>query len=94
MKTLIERVFDGNDEMYNRAVAAVAEAEAKFGLDAPVKLDTAYNIPCLYAMTGIKATTIGDCKNALEGVIKDYMTREKRTKDESVLSYATTETRG
>ena len=81
MKTLMQRVFDGNDEMYNLAVAAVAEAEAKLGADAPVKMDTAYYLPCLYAMTGIKVSTVGEAKAALEGQIKDYMTRNNRTKD-------------
>ncbi len=81
MKTLIQRVFDGNDEMYARAVQAVAEAEAKLGADAPVKMDTAYYLPCLYAMNGIKVTTVGEAKAALEGPIKDYMTRNLRTKD-------------
>ena len=81
MKTLIQRVFDGNDEMYARAVQAVAEAEAKLGADAPVKMDTAYYLPCLYAMNGIKVTTIGEAKAALEGPIKDYMTRNLRTQD-------------
>ena len=81
MKTLIQRVFDGNDEMYAKAVAAVAEAEAKLGADAPVKMDTAYYLPCLYAMNGIKVTTIGEAKAALEGPIKDYMTRNLRTQD-------------
>ena len=68
MKTLIQRVFDGNDEMYARAVQAVAEAEAKLGADAPVKMDTAYYLPCLYAMNGIKVTTVGEAKAALEGL--------------------------
>ena len=81
MKTLIQRVFDGNDEMYARAVQAVAEAEAKLGADAPVKMDTAYYLPCLYAMNGIKVTTVGEAKAALEGPIKDYMTRNLRTQD-------------
>ncbi len=82
MKTLFERVFSGNDEMYALAVKAVAEAEAKLGLDAPVSMDTAYtSLPCLYAMTGRKVTTLGEVKDALQTTIKDFMTRNKRTKD-------------
>ena len=81
MKTLFQRVFDGNDEMYTRAQQAIAEAEGALGLSAPVKMDTAYYLPCLYAMTGIKVTSVGEAKDALNGVIKDFMTRNNKTKD-------------
>ena len=37
MKTLFERVFSGNDEMYALAVKAVDEAMAKLGPDAPAR---------------------------------------------------------
>ena len=55
MKTLFQRVFDGNDAMYALAVKAVDEAVAKLGPDAPATFgDTAYSLPCFYAMTGKK----------------------------------------
>ena len=82
MKTLFERVFAGNDEMYALAVKAVDEAVAKLGPDAPATFgDTAYSLPCLYAMTGKKVATVGEAKEALETTIKDFMTRNNRTKD-------------
>ena len=81
MKTLIERVFNGNDEMYALAEKAVADAVAKCGADAKVAMDTAYYLPCLYAMTGVKVTTVGEAKEALETTVKAFMTRNKRTKD-------------
>ena len=82
MKTLFERVFAGNDEMYALAVKAVDEALAKLGPDAPATFgDTAYSLPCLYAMTGRKVATVGEAKEALETTIKDFMTRNNRTKD-------------
>ena len=82
MKTLFERVFAGNDEMYALAVKAVDEAIAKMGADAPASFgDTAYNLPCYYARTGNKVNTIGEAKEALETTIKDFMTRNNRTKD-------------
>ena len=82
MKTLFERVFAGNDEMYALAVKAVDEALAKLGPDAPATFgDTAYSLPCLYAMTGKKVATVGEAKEALETTIKDLMTRNNRTKD-------------
>ena len=82
MKTLFERVFAGNDEMYALAVKAVDEAIAKLGPDAPATFgDTAYSLPCLYAMTGKKVATVGEAKEALETTIKEFMTRNNRTKD-------------
>ena len=89
MKTLIERVFNGNNEMFALAESAIAEAEAKVGLDAKVAMDTAYYLPCLYAMTGIKVTTVGEAKEALYGQIKDYMTRNNRLKDAFTSGVAT-----
>ena len=82
MKTLFDRVFTGNDAMYALAVKAVDEAIAKLGADAPATFgDTAYSLPCLYAMTGKKVATIGEAKEALETTVKEFMTRNKRTKD-------------
>ena len=82
MKTLFERVFAGNDEMYALAVKAVDEAVAKLGADAPATFgDTAYSLPCLYAMTGKKVATVGEAKAALENEVKAFMTRGNRTKD-------------
>ncbi len=82
MKTLFERIFAGNDEMYALAVKAVDEAIAKVGADAPATFgDTAYSLPCMYAMTGKKVATVGEAKEALETTVKDFMTRNNRTKD-------------
>ena len=68
--------------MYALAVKAVDEAIAKLGADAPATFgDTAYSLPCLYAMTGKKVATIGEAKEALETTVKEFMTRNKRTKD-------------
>ncbi len=82
MKTLFQRVFDGNDAMYALAVKAVDEAVAKLGPDAPATFgDTAYSLPCFYAMTGKKVGTVGEAKAALENEVKAFMTRNNRTKD-------------
>ena len=82
MKTLFQRVFDGNDAMYALAVKAVDEAVAKLGPDAPATFgDTAYSLPCFYAMTGKKIGTVGEAKAALENEVKAFMTRNNRTKD-------------
>ena len=82
MKTLFQRVFDGNDAMYALAVKAVDEAVAKLGPDAPATFgDTAYSLPCFYAMTGKKIGTVGEAKAALENEVKAFMTRGNHTKD-------------
>ncbi len=79
--TLIDRVFNGSDEMYALAVKSVDEALSKFGADKKVSFpDTAYSLPCLYAFTAKKIGTLGELKEAL-GTIKSMMTRERRVKD-------------
>ena len=79
--TLIDRVFNGSDEMYALAVKSVEEALAKFGADKKVSFpDTAYSLPCLYAFTAKKIGTLGELNDALTD-IKAMMTRERRTKD-------------
>lgn len=80
--TLISRVFSGADQWYDQAVEAVNAAIAKYGEDQAVSFgDTAYSIPCIYAMLGDKLTTLAECKAILEGKIKDLMTRNLRVKD-------------
>ena len=82
MKTLFQRVFDGNDAVYGLAVQVVDETIAKLGADAPIGFhDTAYTLPCIYAMTGKKVTTLAEAKEMLETVIKSIMTRNPRTQD-------------
>jgi len=79
--TLFDRVFRGSDEMYELAVKATKEALEKFGPDKKVALpDTAYGLPCIYAFTAKKITTLGELSAALED-IKAMMTREPRVKD-------------
>ena len=79
MRNLIETVFRGNDEIYADAVKAVDEAIAKFGADHEAKYpETGYNCATILQYTGIKVATLADLKTALEGPIKDMMTREKR----------------
>lgn len=77
--TLFDRVFGGSDEMYAWAEKSVAEAFEKFGADKEVSLpSTAYSLPCYYAVTGEKLTTLGEVKAALEGRIKEMMTKGNR----------------
>ncbi len=80
--TLFDRVFGGNDYNYARTAAAIDEAIAANGEGCAVSFPaTAYSLPCYYAITGVKITTLGEMKAALEGTIKGMMTRNSRLQD-------------
>ncbi len=79
--TLFDRVFNGNDTVYDWAVNAIDAAIAQYGEDKAVSLpDTAYALPCYYAITGVKITNLRELKEAV-GVAKSMMTRNKRLND-------------
>ena len=64
--TLFDRIFGGSDYNYARTVAAIDEAIATYGEGEPVSFpDTAYSLPCYYAVTGEKITTLGEMKAAM-----------------------------
>ena len=55
--TLFERVFGGNDAVYGLTEAAIDAAIAANGEEKAVSFpDTAYALPCYYAVTGVKVT--------------------------------------
>lgn len=79
--TLFESVFAGNDAVYGLAEDAVSHAVETYGADKAVSFpNTAYSLPCYYAVTGTKIGTLAELKEAL-GVVKTLMTREKKTHD-------------
>ncbi len=79
--TLFDRVFGGNDYNYERTVAAIDAAIAANGENCPVGFpDTAYALPCYYGVTGVKITTLGEMKAAMD-TIKANMTRNPRLQD-------------
>ena len=79
--TLFDRVFGGNDYNYERTVAAIDEAIATYGEGEAVAFpDTAYALPCYYAVTGVKITNLGEMKAAM-ATIKAKMTRNNRLHD-------------
>ena len=79
--TLFERVFGGNDAVYGLTEAAIDSAIAQYGESQAVSFpDTAYSLPCYYAVTGVKVGTLGELKAAL-GVVKTLMTRAPRLND-------------
>ena len=87
--TLFERVFGGNDAVYGLTEAAIDAAIAANGEEKAVSFpDTAYALPCYYAVTGTKVTTLKELKEAL-GVVKTLMTREKRLNDAFMSGVAT-----
>ncbi len=79
--TLFDRVFGGNDYNYDRTVAAIDAAIATYGEGEAVAFpDTAYALPCYYAVTGVKITNLGEMKAAMDS-IKAKMTRNNRLYD-------------
>ena len=79
--TLFERVFGGNDYNYERTVVAIDAAIATYGETEAVSFpDTAYSLPCYYAITGEKISTLGEMKAAM-ATIQAKMTRNPRLHD-------------
>ena len=87
--TLFDRVFNGSDAVYGLTEGAIDAAIEKYGADKAVSFpNTAYSLPCYYAVTGTKVTNLGELKEAL-GVAKSLMTREKRLNDAFMSGVAT-----
>ena len=87
--TLFETVFKGNDTVYDLTDKQITEAIEKYGADQAVGFpNTAYCLPCYYAVTGVKVKTLGELKDAL-GVVKTLMTRESRLHDAFMSGVAT-----
>ena len=87
--TLFESVFAGNDAVYGLTEGAINQAIEKYGADKAVSFpDTAYSLPCYYAVTGTKVGTLAELKDAL-AVVKTLMTREKRLNDAFMSGVAT-----
>ncbi len=79
--TLFDRVFGGNDYNYQRTVAAIDAAIAAYGEGEAVSFpETAYSLPCYYAVTGEKISNLREMKAAME-TIKSKMTRGNRLYD-------------
>ena len=86
---LINRIFNGNDAVYGLTVGAIDAAIAEHGSDKAVGFpDTAYCLPCYYAVTGVKVKTLGDLKEAV-GVVKTLMTRNHELDDALMSGVAT-----
>ena len=87
--TLFERVFNGNDAVYGLTEQAIDAAIAQHGEEKAVSFpNTAYCLPCYYAVTGVKVTNLKELKEAL-GVVKTLMTREPRLNDAFMSGVAT-----
>ena len=87
--TLFERVFNGNDAVYGLTEQAIDAAIAQHGEEKVVSFpNTAYCLPCYYAVTGVKVTNLKELKEAL-GVVKTLMTREPRLNDAFMSGVAT-----
>ena len=87
--TLFERVFNGNDAVYGLTEQAIDAEIAQHGEEKAVSFpNTAYCLPCYYAVTGVKVTNLKELKEAL-GVVKTLMTREPRLNDAFMSGVAT-----
>ncbi len=90
MRQLFDSVFAGNDQMYAKAVTDLDAAIEKYGADHPMQFpNTAYNCACILEYTGINVRTLADLKQAMDGPIKDFMTREQKTHDVFTSGFAT-----
>ena len=87
--TLFERVFGGNDAVYGLTEGAIDAAIAQYGEEKAISFpNTAYALPCYYAVTGTKVTNLKELKEAL-GVVKSLMTRENKLNDVFMSGVAT-----
>jgi len=87
--TLFDRVFSGNDAVFGLTEGAINGAIEKYGEDKAVSFpNTAYCLPCYYAVTGVKVTNLKELKEAL-GVVKTLMTREQKLNDAFMSGVAT-----
>ena len=86
---LINRIFSGNDAVFGLTENAVNGAIEQYGADKAVGFpNTAYCLPCYYAVTGVKVKTLGELKDAL-GVVKTLMTRNHELEDALMSGVAT-----
>ncbi|MBQ1890851.1 MAG: CO dehydrogenase/CO-methylating acetyl-CoA synthase complex subunit beta, partial [Firmicutes bacterium] len=80
MRRLFDCVFNGSDQMYEKAQKDLAAAIKKLGEDHPCILpDTAFNCAIILEYTGIEVKTLADLKAAMDGPIKEWMTKKERT---------------
>ena len=87
--TLFDRIFAGSDAAWGLAEGAVDGAIAQYGEEKTVGFpDTAYGLPCYYAVTGTKITALKELREALD-VVKSLMTGEKRQDDPLLSGVAT-----
>ena len=86
---LINRIFNGNDAVYELTAGAIRDANTEHGKEKAVGFpNTAYCLPCYYAVTGVKIKTLGDLQEAIE-VVKTLMTREHALEDALMSGVAT-----
>ena len=65
MATLFQRVFGGNDAVYGLTEGIIDKAIQQYGEEKAVSFpNTAYSLPCYYAVTGTKVTNLKELKEA------------------------------
>lgn len=78
---LFEIIYSGKDKYLDYAEKMVKKVIEEKGKDAPVKFpNTAYALPCIYAITGEKITTTGELEKALD-LAKEFIHEGKKLQD-------------
>ena len=89
--TLFDRVFSGNDAVFGLTEGAIDGAIAQYGEDKAVSFpNTAYSLPCYYAVTGTKVTTLKELKESIKDRLeKDNTEKQKYETEEAVVKAVT-----
>ena len=71
MRRLFDCVFNGSDQMYEKARKDLDAAIKKYGPDHSVMLpDTAFNCAIILEYAGVEIKTLADLDTAMNGTIK------------------------
>jgi acetyl-CoA synthase len=90
MKLLFNRVFDGQDQMFDGAEQALAAAIGELGESAPLSMpNTAYFLANYLTYLNMKITTLGELKQGFEEVKKTWKPRQQRLGDVFVSGFGT-----
>ena len=80
MRRLFDSAFKGSAEMYAKAEKDLNAAIARLGADHPMEFpSTAFNCATILTYANIEVHTLADLKVAMDGTIKEWMTRKDRT---------------
>ena len=80
MRRLFDSAFSGSEQMYAKAQESLNDAIARLGENHSAEFpSTAYNCATILTYANIEVHTLADLKKAMDGTIKEWMTRKERT---------------